>query len=119
MALGTFLAWAAWGIVVWNTSPTEAGFAGFVMFYITLAFALVGSLALIGTCFRLYVLKRREVPSREIKIAFRHAILFAGVAIASLVLSANGLFRTWHVIALISAASIVEYLFLQSQSGRG
>ncbi|HWR00057.1 MAG TPA: hypothetical protein VN397_04410 [Candidatus Methylomirabilis sp.] len=119
MALGTFLAWMAWGVIVMNVNPQEAGFIGFFMFYLTLAVALAGTLALLGTFFRIIVLKRHEVPSREIRIAFRHAVVFAGVAIASLLLSANGLLRTWHVVALVAVASIVEYLFLQAQQGRG
>ncbi|OGL73775.1 hypothetical protein A3E39_03510 [Candidatus Uhrbacteria bacterium RIFCSPHIGHO2_12_FULL_60_25] len=119
MAIGTFLAWMAWIVIVMNVNPMEAGFLGFFMFYLTLAVSLVGSLALIGTFFRIIILKRHEVPSREIRIAFRHAVLFAGVAIVSLLLAANGLLRTWHVVALIAVASIVEYLFLQAQQGRG
>lgn len=119
MAIGTFLAWIAWTVIVLNVDPTETGFLGFFLFYLTLAVSLVGSLALIGTFFRIVVLKRHDVPSREIKIAFRHAILFAGVAIFSLLLSANSLLRTWHVVALMCVASIVEYAFLQAQQGRG
>lgn len=119
MSLGTFLAWASWLIVILNVSPLEAAAAGFLMFYLTLAMALVGSVALVGSFVRLVVLRRREVPSREIRIAFRHAVLFAAVAVATLMLSVGGWLRIWHVIALVAVASLAEAVFLQMRSGRG
>lgn len=119
MALGTLLAWAAWTIIVINVDPREAGLAGFFMFYLTLGAALVGTLSLFLSFFRVIVLRRRDVPSREIRHAFRHAILFAGVAIVSLMLSAHGWMRTWHLVALVAVASIAEYFLIQTKQGRG
>jgi hypothetical protein len=119
MSLGTLLAWTAWGVILFNVSPTEAGFAGLLIFYLTLSMALVGSLALIGTFVRIVVLHKHQVPSREIRIAFRHALLFSVVAVITLALSRNDALRTWHVVILIVLASIIEYLYLLGRRGRG
>lgn len=119
MTIGTVLAWIGWSIVILNISPREAGFFGFALFYTTLAVALVGTFALLGSCIRLLILKRRDVPSREIKIAFRHAVLFSAAAIISLFLSAHGWFRMWEVALLILLVSAVEYAVLKGQRGRG
>jgi len=88
------------------------------MFYLTLAIALTGTLTLVGSALRI-VLLRREVRGREIRTAFRHAILFALVVTISLVLSRIGRFQTYHIIFLIAVASALEYFFLQFQRGRG
>lgn len=117
MGLGTMFAWFAWALILMNTSPKEAGLAGFLIFYVTLAVALIGTMTLIGTLVRIYLF-RRPVPGREIRTAFRHGILFALVAIGSLALSAAGDFQPWYLIVFIAVATLVEYFFLQFHRGR-
>jgi hypothetical protein len=116
--LGTVLAWGAWIVVLVGISPTQAGISGFLMFYVTLGAALVGTASLLLAFIRIVVLKRRDVPSREIRTSFRHAALFAVVAVTSLALSANGMLQTWHVIALIAAMSLAETFWAQATHGR-
>lgn len=118
MVLGTLLAWGAWAIVLIGISPLQAGMTGFLLFYLTLGAALVGMATLGLTFIRIVILNRKSVPSREIRTAFRHALLFAVVAIASLALSANGALQTWHVIALIAAMSLAETIWSQFFHGR-
>jgi hypothetical protein len=43
MAVATSLCWASWGFVITNISPTEAGFLGFSLFFISLFFSLLGT----------------------------------------------------------------------------
>ena len=118
IGLGTFLAWFAWSIIVFNVSPKETGIGAFIMFYVTLAVALVGALTLVMTVLRVYVLQRKVIV-REIRTAFRHAILFAVIAITSLALSASERFTIWSIIILIAVVSVVEYFFIQFHRGRG
>ncbi|MEN9558377.1 MAG: hypothetical protein RL141_746 [Candidatus Parcubacteria bacterium] len=117
MAIGSAVAWGAWAVVLFNINPDEAGLAGVLLFFITLAMALMGTLSLGFAAFRVRVLGRRDVVSREIHAAFRHAFLFTFVAIASLVLSANDLLHTWHLMALVAFAVAVEF-GLSSIDGR-
>ncbi|MBD3251850.1 hypothetical protein GF380_05380 [Candidatus Uhrbacteria bacterium] len=118
IGLGTFLAWFAWVIILFNVSPKETGVAGLVMFYTTLAVALIGTLTVFMTTFRVYLLKRK-VLGREIRKAFRHAVLFSVISIVSLILSSAGSFKVWHVVILVAVVSAMEYLFLQFHRGRG
>lgn len=117
MGLGTLFAWISWAIIVINTSPKDAGFAGLFMFYVTLGVALIGTITLLGTILRIYLLKR-PVPGREIWTAFRHGIFFAVVASVSLSLSRSGTFQPWHIIIFIAVATLIEYFFLQFHRGR-
>ena len=118
IGLGTVFAWIAWAIIILNISPVESGVTALVFFYVTLAAALVGTLTLIMTVLRVYLL-RREVIVRETRTAFRHAVLFAVIAISSLILSAADRFSTWSIVLLVAIISVVEYFFIQFHRGRG
>lgn len=118
MAVATALAGFAWGVIVWNTDPFETGFAGFFMFYLTLFMVLVGSLTILGSIYRVHVLKRKDVLIREVKISFRHAIALSFAGIAALALSASGRLHWWSLLILIAVLTIVEYVFLVKEEAR-
>ena len=115
MGFSTILAWVAWGIVLWNVNPYESGLLGLSFFYITLTVGLVGSLTLLELLYRVGVMKRVEVLSREVKTSFRHALLLTAVSVVSLILSSQGVFHWWVLLVLIVTVSILEYLFLLVQ----
>lgn len=117
IGLGTVLAWFGWAMIILHIAPREASAPGFIMFYLTLGVALVGTLTLVFSIFRVYIL-RRSVVEREIRTSFRHAILCSLIVIISLVLSAAGRFSVWYSFLLLAVASVVEYLFLQAHYGR-
>lgn len=118
IGLGTCLAWVAWAIILLNIDPTEASVPEFGVFYLTLFCGLVGTLTFFMTIFRVFVL-RRKVVGREIRVAFRHSILFSVVTIFSLFLSAVEKFSFWYTLILIIGVAGIEYLFLQMHRGRG
>lgn len=112
MGLATALAWAGWIFVIFMIDPEEAGLAGLLLFYVTLFASLIGTLTIAGIAYRIRVLKRQQVVSREVKIAVRHAIMFALVSVVSLALSAQGSLTWWNLFALMAGVSVVEYVFL-------
>lgn len=118
IGLGTCLAWIAWAIILLNIDPTEASAPEFGVFYTTLFFSLVGTLTFFMTIFRVFIL-RRKVIGREIRVAFRHSILFSVVAVFSLFLSAMERFSFWYTLLLLIGVAGIEYLFLQMHRGRG
>lgn len=120
LAIGTFSSFGAWIYVMSSVVPDEATAMDFVLFYLTLSMGLVGILAILGVLYRVLVLRRRDVVSREVKVSFRHAVLLTGVAVLSLVLSKQGSFRWWTPFVLILVACIFEYVSLIVQrSHRG
>ncbi len=118
MSIATALAWAGWALVLFTTDPTEAGFTGLLLFYLTLFVAMVGTLSVFGVLYRVRFLKRDHLLTREVRIAFRHAIMLSTVGIASLALSAQGLLTWWNFLALFVGVGIVEYVFLLMQESR-
>lgn len=118
IGLGTVLSWFAWSIVLFTMSPKESGWIGFFMFYVTFGTAIAGTLTILFSIIRIYFL-RRKVIEREIRISFRHAVLCAFIATASLVISAAGRFSFWYMLGLLVVSVAIEYLFLQAHRGRG
>ena len=118
MALCTLIAWAAWALVIFNVNPDEAGLSGFLLFYVTLGTGLIGTLSLLGIWYRVILLGRKDVVTREVKASFRHAVLLSFVAGSALALSAKGLLHWWVLFVLIIAASVLEYVSLILQHSR-
>ncbi len=118
MFLMTTIAWGAWAMVLFDIDPTATGWVGPGFFYLTLFVAMTGSLSLIGTWLR----TRREEPGetlfRQVRIAFRHAVMLSGVGVVSLLLAANHAL-TWLVwLGVLAIVGIVEYVFLVIRDSR-
>lgn len=118
MTVATLLSWGAWVFVMFNTNPDEASALGFVLFYVTLLMGLVGLFTVLGTVYRVYVVKRSEALFRDIRISFRHALFMALIAIGAIILSARNAFRWWTVPVLIVSVCVVEYLILLREEGK-
>jgi hypothetical protein len=118
MALGTLLAWTAWLLVLFNINPDEAGLMGMSIFYVTLFMSLVGTLTLLGVLYRVMVRRRHDLVSREVRVSFRHGIFLSIIAVASLAIAAQGLFKWWSGLGLLAVTCIVEYFFLVKESSR-
>ncbi|MBU1448912.1 MAG: hypothetical protein ABIK13_04055 [Patescibacteria group bacterium] len=118
MSAATLMAIGAWTFVVWSTNPQEAPVIGFVMFYMTLFLSLVGLLTLGGVGYRVLILGRRDLVSREVRVSFRHAIFLASIAVVALAGSAAGWLRWWMFLLLLIVVSVVEYVFLVKEEAR-
>jgi hypothetical protein len=102
MLLGTLVAWGGFAYVLLMVDPFESGLPGLLLFYVTLFASCVGLFSLCGLLYRVLYLRRNEIVIREVKVAFRHAILFAFVTVASLALSAGNLFTWWNILPSLS-----------------
>ncbi len=118
MGAGTILAWLGWLFVIFRIDPQEAGIPGLVLFYVTLFVSLIGTFAMLGVYYRVGWLKRRQVMSREVRIAFRHGLMLSFVAVLSLALSAAALLTWWNMLLMIAFIGVVEYGFLLVQESR-
>lgn len=118
MGLSTLIAWLAWIVLLFNIDPTQASVFVFVIFYFTLGVGLIGLISLMSMAYRVLVVKQHELIIRQVRVAFRHAVLLSSVAVIALALSAGGLFHWWVLIVLIGIASFIEYICLLIQSSR-
>ena len=115
MGASTLLAWGAWAAVILQVNPDETGLLGVILFYLTLAVSLLGSFSILGVVYRVHALKRKHVISREVRIAFRHAVLLTIVAIFGLILSTKNWLTWWSFLLLIASVGTVEYIALLIQ----
>ncbi len=118
MGISTLIAWLAWVVLLFNIDPTQASLFVFIIFYFTLAVGLIGTIALFGIAYRKLVVRREELVIRQVRVAFRHAVLLSSVAVISLALSAEAVFHWWVLLVLISVASLIEYVCLLVQNAR-
>jgi hypothetical protein len=118
MAVAAVLSWIAWTTIIINTNPAEAGIGGFVIFYLTLLLGLIGLLTILGTAYRVLILKKQDVISRAVRISFRHGVILGAMAVVSLALSAKSLLRWWLVILMIGVVAMFEYFFILKDEAR-
>lgn len=109
MGAATALAWSAWGLVVWQINPDQAGAMGLALFFLTFGFGLVGLFATASMAYRVLVL-RRSVILREARIAFRQALLLALAACVFLFLASQELFVWWTALLVFLVFGGVEWL---------
>lgn len=118
MFAASVLAWIVFGYVVNSINPFEAGLTGFIAFYLSLFLALVGTLSVLGVVFRVQLRRRQQTAFREVRIAFRHALLLGAFSVVCLALSANGWLAWWNFLVLLGLVGLIEYLSLLVQEGR-
>lgn len=97
MIFSTILCWAAWVFVIINIDPFETGTIGFVFFYVSLLFALIGTISLV--VFSIYrIFGGQEMPLfRHVRMSFRTAVVLSILALVGLYLqslSVLSLFNT-------------------------
>lgn len=114
----SLVALGGWLYVLAFVDPLESGWLGLVLFYVTLYAACIGIFSMIGLLFRVQFRGRHDVMSREVKIAVRHAVMFATVFVVSLALSAKNLLTWWNLAALFAVVGLIEYAFLLVQESR-
>ncbi len=112
MLSATLICWFCWIFVIITINPTETNWIGFLLFYLSLFLALIGTAAICGFIIRFIALKQ-ELVFRLVKDAFRQSFLFAFLIIASLYLLSQNLFSWLNLFFLVMGLSIFE-LFLLS-----
>ncbi len=116
MIITTLICWICWIFVIFIVNPEQTNWIGFLLFYLSLFLALIGTASILGFLIRFVVLKQ-ELVFRLVKDAFRQSFLFAFLIIASLYLLAHNLFSWMNLFFLVIGLSVFEF-FLLSYEGR-
>lgn len=111
MSLITLVCWIAWLVVIFYMSPEESNVLVFLLFYLSLFFALMGTFSLIGFFIRVWFSKD-PVIFRHLGISFRQAVWFSILLTGTLILQGSGFLRWWNVLLLILFLVIIEFFFL-------
>lgn len=112
MGLGTLIAWAAFLLIVALVDPLSAGTLGLIFFYVALAVATSGTLALIGLFVRTVVVRTQDVLSKQVTHSFREGFLVALLLVAALILQSRGLLSILNTTLLLAVLVLTEFFFL-------
>lgn len=111
MSTATFLCWVGWLVVLYYLNPEEAGFVGFLCFYLSLFCALVGTFSLLGFFVRVWF-SREPIIFRHLGVSTRQSFWFAMLLVATLMMQGAGFLRWWNALLLIIFLIILEFFFL-------
>ena len=111
MTVATIFCWAAWIAVSWTINPEITNWLGFLLFYLSLFLALVGTAAILGFSLR-FIGLRHQLASQSVKTAFRQAIFIAFLVVAVLFLLAQQLLTWLNLILLVAGLSFLEFFLL-------
>lgn len=111
MSLTTLICWVAFVIVIFQIDPYTSGPVGLSLFFVSLFFAVWGTLSLCGFLFR-YVFFRNVVPYKYIGTSLRQAFWFAVILALSLFLASQELFSWWVGGLLVFGLAVFEAFFL-------
>lgn len=108
------LCWTAFVLTVANTNPNTGGQTALVSFYVSLTFALIATVTLLGYIARVY-LSRNEVRYAHLRSSFRQSFLVAGLVVILLLLQAEQLLAWWDVLLLSGITTLIE-LYLRAHA---
>ncbi len=111
MSFVTVFCWIAWLVVLWYMDPSGAGGIGFLLFYLSLFFALLGTFSLLGFFVRVWFSKE-VVIFRHLGVSTRQSLWFAILVVVSLIFQASDFFRWWTSGLLIIFLIVLEFFFI-------
>jgi hypothetical protein len=111
MTFATLLCWFGFFMVILFISPQEIGFLTFLLFYLILALAVIGTLTILGFLLR-KLFNRKELAFEHIIVSFRQAIWLSLILIISLYLQSQQLLAWWNAILLVLGLGLIEFFYL-------
>lgn len=110
MIVATILCWVSFGMVVVNIDPFQGSAIGFTFFYVSLFFALLGSITLLSfSGYRLF--SREGLPMfRYVKKSFRNGLFFSLVFTALAYLQIHAMLNLWNfTLVLVVVALLISF----------
>lgn len=101
MLLGTLLCWSAWMFVIVNTDPFTNTPITMFFFYLTLFFALLGTLALLSFALLRYFSHGIVPMYKHVQRSFFIAFASSGFASMLLFLQGSNMLSMWNVLLLL------------------
>lgn len=114
MALASTAAWIGWVFVVHSVDPAHSGFLGFLLFYLTIFIAVLGTSVFFGTLIRVWMRPQELVYCHTVR-SFRQGIILTCLFLGALFLLSFDLLRWWSGGLLIILFSLVELLFVNKK----
>ncbi len=111
MVISTVICWSIFVYILFLVNPFQTNYIGFLLFYISLFFALSGTFTIFGFLIRFVGLKR-ELEFYSVKTAFRQSFLFSILLVIVLILKSKNLLSIQNLSLLVIVLSFTEYILL-------
>ncbi len=111
MTAATLICWLAFVFIIFMVNPEVTNWIGFLLFYLSLFMALVGTGAVAGFLVRFVGLKRK-LAFHSVREAFRQSFLFSFLVVAVLILLSQNLFGWLNLLLLIIGLSVLEFFLV-------
>lgn len=111
MAMTTLVCWGAFVVVLFRIDPETGGSLALTLFFLSLFFALWGTLSLSGFFVR-YIMQRSTVPFKHIGVSLRQALWFAILVCLTLFLVSQELLVWWMSLFLVVGLTVLEGFFI-------
>lgn len=115
IAISTVFCFVAFGLICFYIDPFNTGLIGYLCFYASLFFGIVGFFTLVGFYLRLWF-SRNEIIFAHVGPAFRQAILMATIVIGCLVLQSFRLLTWWDAALFVASVVLLEFFFISRYS---
>jgi len=112
MIISAALAWLTWGFIIFGINPNEAELGVFFLFYVSLLAALSCTFSVLGLVIRVWVLKQKDVVSRQAAKSFRQAIFLAALFTGILYFQGKHILNWWIIILFIAVLSMLEFFLI-------
>lgn len=107
----TILFWIIWVSIVSQINPYETDFFGFLLFYLTLLFSLLGTFFLASFAFR-KAFNKFSLEYSIVGTSFRQSFFFALLVDSLLILQGVRMLNILNTILLIATIVVLEFFFL-------
>lgn len=114
LIIATFFSWAAWGVVLNQTSPFSSGSFAIPLFYLTTFLAVASTFALFATLLASSFSPRRS-PQRVANISIRQGIILGSIIVTALIFQQFRVLTWWDAALLIAMGILIEISFLDKR----
>ena len=115
LLIASIFGWASVMLILFRVDPFTTETATFILFYVSVGFALYGTFFLLGWFFRKLLIRRMSLDY-YIEILFRQTLLAAILVIVLLLLQSVRLLSWWNSLLIVFAFILLEYFFITKRS---
>ena len=116
MFLATLMCFGASGIVLFNIDPQKDNAIGFLFFYTTLFFGLVGTISLMNFGLYYMVTKSNYPLFRLVERSFRNGVIGATLVLSMLFLQALNILNLWTGLILFILVLSISFFKLSTRA---
>lgn len=118
MIFATLLCFVSLSMVLTNIDPFQGSTVGFLFFYVSVFFALLGTLTIVSfICYRLF--SREGLPMfRYVKKSFHTGMFFAALSVGLLYLQMQSMLNLWNFTLFVLVIALFASFSLSAKSPR-